>query len=123
MNKIKRKNRRKLRQSFRIHSNNKQGFLRLSVHKSHNHIYCQIIDDSKGITVLSASSTEKEFLDGNHKGYNVSGAQRVGQMIGKRAREAGITEVIFDRGSCLYHGRIMALGEHSGIIRKNGGKI
>jgi len=87
--------------------------LRLSVYRSLNHIYAQIIDDSKGNTVVTASTLEKDFRDEkSHKG-NVKMAKRVGTIIAKRALEVGIKRVVFDKGGYLYHGSIKALADAS----------
>ena len=80
---------------------------RLTVYRSLNHIYAQIIDDEKAQTIVSASTTEKD-LRGN-TGGNVEAAKRVGQAIAERALSAGINRVVFDRGGYLYHGRVRAL--------------
>ena len=81
---------------------------RLDVFRSNQNIYAQIIDDENGVTLLSASTLEKEF-----EGYggNKEAAKAVGTMIAKRALERGITEVVFDRGGYVYHGRVQALAE------------
>ena len=81
---------------------------RLNVFRSLAHIYAQIIDDDKGVTLTAASSVEKTF-DG--KGGNIEGAKKVGAAIAKKALDKGITEVVFDRGGYIYHGRIKALAE------------
>lgn len=81
---------------------------RLSVFRSLAQIYAQIIDDEKGITIVAASSLEKDF-EGN--GGNIAGAKKVGAAIAKKALEKGITEVVFDRGGYIYHGRIAALAD------------
>ena len=81
---------------------------RLSVFRSENHIYAQIIDDVAGNTLVSASSVEKGF-DG--KGSNIEGAKKVGKMIAERALEKGIDTIVFDRGGYIYHGRVAALAE------------
>ena len=84
---------------------------RLAVFRSLHHIYAQIIDDTKGMTLLSASTLEaplKETLDNTG---NTEAAKKVGLEIGKKAREKGITEVVFDRGGNIYHGRVKALAE------------
>jgi large subunit ribosomal protein L18 len=81
---------------------------RLNVFRSLAHIYVQIIDDEKGVTLTAASSLDKDF-EGN--GGNIDGAKKVGAAIAKKAIAAGITEVVFDRGGYLYHGRIKALAE------------
>lgn len=81
---------------------------RLSVFRSLAHIYAQIIDDEKGITIVAASSQEKDF-EGN--GGNIAGAKKVGAAIAKKAKEKGISAVVFDRGGYIYHGRIAALAD------------
>jgi large subunit ribosomal protein L18 len=87
--------------------------LRMSVRRSLNHIYVQIIDDTKGQTLVTASSLDKEFKDDkDHKG-NIKTAQKVGALIAKRAMEKGIKKVVFDRSGYLYHGCIKALAESS----------
>src|SRR5689334_21198830 len=80
---------------------------RLAIYRSLNHIYAQVIDDHKGQTIVSASSTEKD-LRGN-TGGNLEAAKRIGQLIAERAIAKGIDSVVFDRGGYLYHGRIKAL--------------
>ena len=77
---------------------------RLCVYRSNDNIYAQIIDDTKGITLVSASSTEKDF---GMTGGNNEAAKKVGETVAKRAIEKGITDVVFDRGGYLYHGRVM----------------
>ena len=81
---------------------------RLSVYRSLNHIYAQIIDDVKGVTLAAASSTEKGF---EGFGGNCEAAKKVGLMIAEKAKAAGITDVVFDRGGYVYHGRVAALAE------------
>ncbi len=81
---------------------------RLNVFRSNTNIYAQIIDDENGVTLLSASTLDKEF---NGYGGNCEAAKAVGTMIAKKAAEKGITEVVFDRGGYVYHGRVMALAE------------
>ncbi len=88
---------------------NKAGLPRLSVHRTNNQIYAQIIDDVRGVTVAAASS-----LDANLRtkgGANVAAAQAVGAMIAERAKAVKISKVMFDRGAFLYHGRVKALAE------------
>jgi len=87
---------------------------RLCVFRASKHIYAQIIDDQNGVTLAAASSVEKAF-DGN--GGNIEGARKVGEMIAKKAQEKKITEVVFDRGGYIYHGRVQALAE---AARENG---
>lgn len=82
---------------------------RLNVFRSLNHIYAQIIDDTKGTTLVAASTLDKEF-DGNYGG-NKDAANKLGNLIAKKAIEKGIKEVVFDRGGYIYHGRVAALAE------------
>ena len=88
---------------------------RLNVFRSNANITAQIIDDEKGVTLVSASSLEKELKLKN--GGNIEAAKVVGAEIAKRAKKAKITEVVFDRGGYLYHGRVKALAESA---RENG---
>lgn len=90
---------------------------RLNVFRSTKHIYAQIIDDVNGVTLASASSMDKGF-DGN--GGNTEGARKVGEMLAKNAQAKGISEVVFDRGGYLYHGRVKELAEGA---RENGLKF
>lgn len=84
---------------------------RLSVFRSHRHIYAQIIDDSQARTLVAASTLEKELRDKLKHGGNIEAAKLVGQLIAQRALEAGITKVAFDRGPYKYHGRVAALAD------------
>ena len=81
---------------------------RLSVFRSENHIYAQVIDDVAGNTLVSASSVEKAF---EGSGSNCEGAKKVGAAVAERALKKGIEEVVFDRGGYIYHGRVQALAE------------
>ena len=81
---------------------------RLNVFRSLKNIYAQIIDDEKGVTLVSASSKEKGF---SQYGGNVEAAKAIGAAVAKKALEKGITEVVFDRGGYIYHGRVAALAE------------
>ncbi len=81
---------------------------RLAVFRSLNHIYAQLIDDGPGHTVAAAATTEKDLRG---KGGNVEGAKLVGKVVAERAKNKGITRVVFDRGGYLYHGRVKALAE------------
>lgn len=82
---------------------------RLNVYRSNQHIYAQLIDDTKGHTILSASTLDKEFdLDSTS---NAEASKRVGELVAKRAIEKGYNKVIFDRGGYLYHGRIKSLAD------------
>ncbi len=86
---------------------------RLSVYRSLNNIYAQIIDDTKGNTVVSASSLDKELKDVKSHGGNIKTAKLVGELIAKRALGKGIKKVVFDRSGYPYHGGIKALAEAS----------
>ena len=81
---------------------------RLCVFRSSMHIYAQLIDDVNGKTLAAASSSEKGF---GMYGGNVEAAKKVGQMIAEKAKKAGITDVVFDRGGYVYHGRVAALAD------------
>lgn len=84
---------------------------RLAVHKSNKHIYAQLIDDVKKVTLVAASTVEKSFTESDKSGANVDAAKEIGKLIGDRAKEKGIDVVVFDRGGFLYHGRIAALAD------------
>ena len=102
---------RRIRYDLRRHSYGKP---RLSVFRSERNIYAQIIDDTKGYTLCSASTLEKGF---EGKGSNVEAAGKVGKAIAERALKAGIKAVVFDRGGCKYHGRVKSLAD---AARANG---
>ena len=80
---------------------------RLNVYRSLNHIYAQVIDDSKGVTIASASTLAGKI----NAGGNVAAAKEIGKLVAERAQEKGIKKVVFDRGGYLYHGRVKALAE------------
>ena len=82
---------------------------RLNVYRSNTNIYAQVIDDTKGATLVSASSNDKELKIAN--GSNIEAAKQVGALVAKRALEQGVECVVFDRGGYLYHGRVKALAE------------
>lgn len=82
---------------------------RLNVFRSASHMYAQIVDDTKGITLVSASTLDKELKETISNGGNKDSAKAVGTLIAKRAKEAGITKVVFDRGGYIYHGRVSEL--------------
>jgi large subunit ribosomal protein L18 len=90
---------------------------RLAVFRSLNHIYAQVINDELGVTLVSASSLDPEFKASDLSGGNSAGAQKVGELVAKKALEKGITHVVFDRGGNIYHGRISAL---AGAAREAG---
>ncbi|MCH5200513.1 MAG: 50S ribosomal protein L18 [Oscillospiraceae bacterium] len=81
---------------------------RLNVFRSAKHIYAQLIDDNAGVTLVSASTLEKGF-DGF--GGNAEAAKKVGEALAKKAKDKGITDVVFDRSGYVYHGRVAALAE------------
>ena len=87
------------------------GHPRLSVFRSSKHIYAQVIDDLKGETLTSTSSLEKSMRDGGKTGADIDAAKAVGKLLAERAAEKGVKEVVFDRGSYLYHGRVKALAD------------
>jgi large subunit ribosomal protein L18 len=82
---------------------------RLSVHRSGRHIYAQVIDDEAGRTVAAASSLEKDARDTT--GATVASAAEVGKRVAERAKAAGVTRVVFDRGGFIFHGRVKALAD------------
>ena len=83
---------------------------RLRVFKSNKHMYAQIIDDTAGRTLVSMSTIDKEYAAGDEKG-KVAAAKKIGVALASRAKAAGISKVIFDRGGSLYHGRVKSLSE------------
>ncbi|MFZ3483444.1 50S ribosomal protein L18 [Sphingomonas sp. 3-13AW] len=100
------KRRRRNRTALRARSG---GRPRLSIHRSGKHIYAQVIDDAEGRTVASASTLEKDVR--GQSGANVDAAKAVGQRVAEAAKAAGVTQVVFDRGGFLFHGRVKALAE------------
>lgn len=84
---------------------------RLAVYRSTKHIYAQIIDDIKRVTLVSASSVDPELKGKISHGGNIEAAKLVGELIAKRAAKANIKDVVFDRGGFLYHGRVSALAD------------
>ena len=98
------KRRRRNRSALRARGS---GRPRLSVHRSGKHIYAQVIDDANGRTVASASTLEKDVR--GTSGANIDAATSVGTRIAEAAKAAGVTQVVFDRGGCLFHGRVQAL--------------
>ena len=84
---------------------------RLAVHRTLAHIYAQIIDDTKGITLVSASTIEPDIKSQIGYGGNKTAAKEIGKIIAKRALDKGLNEVVFDRGGNLYHGRVASLAE------------
>jgi large subunit ribosomal protein L18 len=100
------KRRRRNRTALRARSG---GRPRLSVHRSGKHIYAQVIDDAEGKTVASASTLEKDARGST--GATIAAAQEVGKRLAAAAKAAGVTQVVFDRGGFLYHGRVKALAD------------
>lgn len=84
---------------------------RLNVYRSNNHIYAQIIDDKAGQTLVSASTLDKELSEKLSSTHDKGAAKLVGELVGKRALDKDINEVVFDRGGYIYHGRIKELAE------------
>lgn len=94
-----------------------RGRLRLSVFRSNCHIYAQVIDDSKGVTLAAASSLDESLRKNLKSGADKAAAEQVGALIAKRAIAAGVTEVVFDRGGYLFHGRVKSLAD---AVREGG---
>jgi large subunit ribosomal protein L18 len=84
---------------------------RLAVFRSLNHIYAQVVDDESGRTLVAADSRSKEFRAANPTGGNVAAAKAVGTLLAQRAKAAGLTQVVFDRGGYQFHGRVKALAD------------
>ncbi len=104
------KQRRILRTRTKLKSS-ANGRPRLSVHRSGQHIYAQVIDDEKGVTVAAASTIDKDLSAKIGKTINKEAAVAVGKLVAERAKKAGVSKVVFDRGHYMYHGRIKALAE------------
>jgi large subunit ribosomal protein L18 len=98
--------RRRVRTAIRLKSG---GRPRLSIHRSSQHIYAQIIDDTKGITLAAASTLEKDVRGAT--GATTDAATEVGKRLAERAKAAGVSAVVFDRGGFLFHGRVKALAD------------
>lgn len=84
---------------------------RLAVYRSTKHIYAQLIDDVKGVTIASASTVDKDLKAKLNHGGNIESAKVVGEAIAKKALKAGVKDCVFDRGGFLYHGRVAALAD------------
>ena len=84
---------------------------RLNVYRSTRHIYAQVVDDARGHTLVSASSLDKEVRETLKTGGNVGAAKDVGKVLAERAKKAGVSRVVFDRGGYAYHGRVRALAD------------
>jgi large subunit ribosomal protein L18 len=87
------------------------GRVRLSVFRSSKHIYAQVIDDTSGRTMAAASTLDKDLKGALPKGSDLAAAQAVGKLLAERALQAGVKDVVFDRGGYLYHGRVKALAD------------
>jgi large subunit ribosomal protein L18 len=100
--------RERVRYQIRVKS---AGRPRLSVFRSGLHIYAQVIDDRKGVTLAAASTVDKSLKSGLKTGANIDAAKAVGKLLAERAIAAGIKQVVFDRGAYLFHGRVKALAD------------
>jgi large subunit ribosomal protein L18 len=98
--------RRRVRSALRARASGKP---RLSVHRSGRHIYAQVIDDTAGTTLAAASTLDKELK--GKTGATRDGAAQVGKILAERAKKAGVSKVVFDRGAFLFHGRVKALAD------------
>lgn len=103
--------REKKHRRIRHHLNGTSATPRLAVFRSNKHMYAQIIDDSEGKTLVSASTLQKDVKAELENTDTVEAAAHLGTVIGKKAVEAGIEEVVFDRGGYIYHGKVKALAD------------
>lgn len=103
--------RRKKRNRFSLSKKSGGRNVRLSVHRSNQHFYAQLIDDAKGVTLASASTQDKGFEGKMKNGGNKDAAKQVGLLLAERAKKAGISEVVFDRGLYRYHGRVKSCAD------------
>ena len=87
------------------------GLPRLSIHRTSKHIYAQIIDDSQGRTLASASTLEADFRKAGKTGADIAAASVIGKAVAERATKAGVSTVVFDRGGFLFHGRVKAVAD------------
>ena len=102
--------RRKIRNRYRLRKVGK-GRPRLSVFRSSQHIYAQVIDDAAGRTLAAASSLDKDLRDKLKTGADIEAAKQVGALVADRAKAAGVTKLVFDRGGYIFHGRVKALAD------------
>lgn len=107
-NKLANRRKARVRRSIRKTAN---GRPRLSVFRSSQHIHAQVIDDAKGVTVAAASSLEPDLRKSLKTGANREAAAEIGKLVAERAVKAGVKDVVFDRGSYLFHGRVKALAD------------
>jgi large subunit ribosomal protein L18 len=98
----------RVRRTLKKHAS---GRPRLSIHRSSEHIYAQVIDDVKGVTVAAASTMEKGLKGSLKTGADKAAAAAVGKLVAERAVKAGVKDVVFDRGGFLFHGRVKALAD------------
>ena len=98
----------RVRRAIRATAN---GRPRLSVHRSSKHIYAQVIDDARGVTIAAASSLEKALRESLKTGADVAAAEAIGKLVAERAVAAGVKDVVFARGAFIYHGRVKALAD------------
>ena len=103
--------RQKKHRRIRHHLNGTAATPRLAVFRSNKHMYAQIIDDTVGRTLVSASTLQKDVNAELEYTDNVAAAAHLGSVVGKKALDAGITEVVFDRGGYIYHGKVKALAD------------
>lgn len=112
---IKQQSRKKIREKrhyrMRRNINGTSQKPRLAVYRSNKHIYAQIIDDNAQHTIVSASTKDKELAGKLEKTSNIDAAKAVGELVGKRAVDKGITTVVFDRGGHIYHGKVKELAD------------
>ncbi len=101
----------KRHQSIRVKLSGTAEAPRLTVYRSTKHIYAQLIDDVKGVTIVSASSVDKDLKVTLQHGGNIESAKAVGEAVAKKALKKGVKNIVFDRGGFLYHGRIAALAD------------
>ena len=101
----------KRHRAIRLNISGDAEYPRLAVYRSTKHIYAQVIDDVKHVTLASASSNDKELRSKLSHGGNIEAAKVIGKTVAEKALKAGIKDVVFDRGGFLYHGRIAALAD------------
>ena len=104
-------NRERVHRRIRRRVEGRTGIPRLNVYRSLTNIYAHVIDDTRGQTIASASTIDKEVRKTMKSGGNVAAAKAVGKIVAERAQQVGVTRVVFDRGGYTYHGRVKALAE------------
>ncbi len=108
---VKSREKRKIRVRLKLRKNNKSSRLRLSVFRSNNHFYAQIIDDAQGFTLAAASTNEPAFRGVLKKTNDIEAAKKVADLLSERAIAVGIKKVMFDKGAYTYHGKVAAFAE------------